>query len=259
MRREWILLTTYGWYWKRFTRRDRSRIPPELKKIGVYIHVFPGNPSRIIYVGTAIGQNGFHGRLRNEVSEYFNKLGLVFRARVTEDIYKKGMTISPSETIERYIEATLKPMGGMRGSMTIWVPETKALSQNYFLREDENLWQDQGWKTFVEKEHLDIEIFGLELPASETQMVETRLQIAIGEQFDIGFYRVSDQNWLGRQHKRLELERMVRKDRLSSLEPLHIDVSQLRAAKLNEEDLRPLNDPENKNLILRHFDKLIAD
>jgi hypothetical protein len=254
--RKWIRLKSYGWYFSRASTHDRSPIPSELKKKGVYIHVFPGNPPRIIYVGTATGQRGFHGRFLNEVSEYFSGLGFVFRVSTDEDIYDSGMRLGKGETLESYIDKTIRPGGSIRGSMNIWVPDESTPSHNFFVREDTDLWHNEGWNDFVSKEHLGVEMFGLELPESEAKMVETRLQIAIGKRFDIGFYKLCDQNWLGQQQKRKALELLANTDRLTSIAVLDCDLDALRQAGLQGEDLEPLNDPDNRGLILQSFDEL---
>ena len=160
---------------------------------GVYLEIFPGDPRRIIYVGTT-DKKHFSDRPGNywngSKDGYLKKKHYAFNATTNEDIYEQGMRVGKGQTRQSYSER----VKGMWLSGKLWIPGWESKSGG------EKLWEKKKWAEHIMDHFKDVELWGCEIPEPIKAMeTESRHQVALGKLYRLGYYTTSKrQNWLGK-------------------------------------------------------------
>ena len=206
------------------------------KSPGVYMEIFPGKPKRIIYIGTT--KEGFNSRPGGYWDHYLSMKHFAFKATTDDDIYSKGMCVNSSDNRAQYHQH----LETMIREGNLWVPDWPGC--------DKDKWKEQEWKEFIEKNYSGVELWGYQISDQKTQEeVESRLQIALGFMFRIGYLNNGTrQNWLGQQNCRRSFNEAFNARNL-------IFNVKLNSANLSidENALKAFDDQENKDLICAYF------
>lgn len=161
---------------------------PSLEK-GVYMFVFEGNPSRIVYVGTCFHKNGFNHRWKEHHDSFKCGQRTVWRISDKEDIYK---LMSNHNHVEEYYK-------NLALNYQLWVPNSDSNKDVNFLNSYDLFFLN--WKMYVEKFYLSkLKIWSCSIDLEENaKILETQIQRIFGKRFQIGYYDNYNQNWLGKQ------------------------------------------------------------
>ncbi len=228
--------------WTKLGTLQAGVAPTYASKCGVYLEVFPGAPRRIIYIGTT--NAGFAvrpGEYWEGRISYLRKKHFVFKATALDDIYDKGMRVETGTTRPEYH----KHVEYMSGQNQVWIPEEKVLPVDV-----EKKWKEGEWEQFIRTNFALLELWGCEIKdVAVAEEVESRLQIALGWKFRIGYYqeRANRQNWLGAQKKRSQLSGANYKS------VLDFSKDNLARLLLDDDALDALDESANRRLLLEYF------
>jgi hypothetical protein len=212
-------------------------------KKGFYVHIFPGTPSRIIYVGTA--HSDFRQRHYTHWSLFRNAGYTIFSAEPTDDIYEKGMSLQKEELREDYHHR----MQSLAKRGEAWIP-VKDWSKDWETNSERFLQSLEG-----------VEVFAcLEPDRKKAQFIEGCLQIAIGKRFSLGYYvdLGQRQNWLGKQDARETIENELTGSG-SLFEVLKFDKRSLDRIILSPDTLEVISTPEGIVKQLKDYFTLYRD
>jgi len=153
---------------------------------GVYLWVYNGQPKRVVYVGTAIGEDGFFGRLCTVRVQMLCRKHYCFKYDPLIDAYEKYLTKNEEE-IKKLVE-----------DGEFYYPDSNIVGANNFSTKD-----------FLEyQEGISIYTADLSKPdngkniETNSKFLETQIQVFLLGTYNIRYYkRYGFQSWLGKVEK----------------------------------------------------------
>jgi hypothetical protein len=207
-------------------------------------------------------------RMKKHWDMYCNGLYFVCKATRDSDIYE-NMRVPEGMTRNKYNEL-IKSLA-LADCPLVWIPDKRVPSHNYYRKDvSQTLYADLGWLTYVREDLCDLEAFRLieenkaieenktyEEKKANVEEIESRLQIALGMHFRLGYYDHRErQTWLGdieclddarvSEFKRGEFKTVLQFSE-SNLDRLEIDEGQ------NKDVRKVFRDDTNKALISQYF------
>ncbi|MBE0572382.1 MAG: hypothetical protein IH618_12635, partial [Ignavibacteriaceae bacterium] len=148
-------------------------------KRGIYVWIYNRfDRKRIIYIGTAVGKDGFFKRNKDHINNIFLGKGTFFSPSTSiSDIY--GLFLYDHKlTTEKYFKKLFE-------DKNIWIPESNEGKCHLFEKDSIENWEEEAL-SFIN----NCELFGLtflneEISKSEAQMIESYIQYKIIDFFNI--------------------------------------------------------------------------
>ena len=225
------------------------------RKRGVYMEIFPGKCRRIIYLGTTA--DGFGKRPGDYWTGpnvgYLKRKHYAFKATKGEDVYEMGMRLHDGESRFDYS----RRVHCLVQESKLWIPGLRP-----WKLEEDNLWEDGRWEEFFREHFSDVELWGCETPVPFDEEIESRLQVALGMLFRLGYHdQRQPQNWLGRiqcfrDDKRKSIFGRKEKFGAGKFETkLTFPEDNLHEMDLDEKSMSAFRDESNSQLIRDYFEE----